>query len=109
MDAVKAGDKFETLLQDSSFALALLANEQTGDWALVEPQPVQDAAKARTYSERNLSFAGILGIVGDKPRSALAMPLEGETITAIVAEFIQRYRRTKTHPRWTMRPVLTAN
>lgn len=101
-------DKFEKLASEASFMLILLANESTGDWVLLSPEPVP-ADMDRTYKERGLCFAGVLGVVAGKPRTALDMPLDDATITAITQEFCRRVERLVTHPCWTMRPVLTAN
>jgi hypothetical protein len=101
-------DKFEQLMSDAQFALVLLANEQTGDWKLIESLEVP-ASTARTYTEKGLAFAGVWGLVGGKPRSALAMPLEGEIVTAITNEFLRRWAHTIRHPRWCMAPALMVN
>jgi len=92
-------DKFEQLARDAEYALFLLANESTGDFELIEPQPIPTDA-ARGYSERGLSFGGVLALVGGKPRSALALPLEDATVDAIVREFIARVVYMEKHPRW---------
>ncbi len=92
-------DKFQAVMWDSTFALILLANEDTQDWELIEPQPVPTDA-AQTYAERGLSFAGVFGVVNGKPRSELSMPLEDVTIDRIAAEFVARFVRSITHPKW---------
>jgi hypothetical protein len=94
-------DKFEKLTAESQFTLVLLANEESGDFELIDPQPVPED-RAKTFAERGLTFGGVLGVVSGKPRSALAMPLDGETVTRIVGEFTRRVEYALKHPRWVM-------
>lgn len=101
-------DKFEALCRVADYALFLLANEQTGDWELIEPQTIPTDA-ARTYSERGLSFGGVLAWVDGNPRAALAVELDDAAIAAITQESARRFARMVTHPRWCMAPVLHAS
>lgn len=96
-------DKFEELAEHSTFTLALLANETTGDFELVSPGRLpEDALQA--FKARDLCLGGLLGVVGGKPESVLEVTLRVETLTKIAAEFGRRYARTITHPTWCMRP-----
>jgi hypothetical protein len=101
-------NKFQQLIAESTYALVLLANESTGEWRLIEPQDVAEA-EALNYAERGLSFAGVLGIAGSKPRSELSVPLEEETVSAISLEFVRRWARSITHPRWYCIPAPGVN
>jgi hypothetical protein len=100
--------KFQQLIAESTYALVLLANEATGQWKLIEPQDVA-VAEALTYAERGLCFAGVLGIVGLKPRTELLMPLADETVAVISLEFVRRWARSITHPRWYCIPAPGVN
>jgi hypothetical protein len=101
-------DKFETITAASTYTLALLINEASGDFELIDPEPV-DAERAKTLHERGLGFGGILAIVDGKPRCALDVILSPEVEAAIVREFLQRIAHTLTHPRWCVRPDMRAN
>lgn len=101
-------DKFERVLANSQFALALLVNESTEDWELVEPEPVPKDT-AQTYAQRGLCWGGVLGIVSGKPRVALATEFSNDVVAAVTAEFMRRFERTITHPKWHLTPVMTAN
>jgi hypothetical protein len=94
-------DKVEQLMTDAQYVLVLLANEQSGDFELIDPTPVPEDT-ARVYRERGLGFAGVLGIVDGKTRSAFDLPLEGETVTAIALAFAERVAYVLRHPRWLM-------
>lgn len=98
-------DKFEQLMRSAQYALVLLANEVTGDWELIEPQTIPTDA-ARTYSERGLSFGGVLAWVDGNPRAALAVELDDAAIACITQESARRFARMVTHPRWCMAPVM---
>lgn len=89
-------DKFEVVARDAQFALVLLCNESTSDFELVEPEPVP-TERARSFAERGLSFAGILGVVGGKPAVALALELDAATEGAIVEAFFAHWRK---NTRW---------
>jgi len=101
-------DKFEQLMRDAQCALILLANETTQAWELIEPQTIPIDA-ARTYSERGLSFGGVLAWVDGNPRAALAVELDDAAIAAITQESARRFARMVTHPRWCMAPVMHAS
>ncbi len=98
-------DKFDQLMRDAQYALILLANERTGDWELIEPQTIPTDA-ARTYSERGLSFGGVLAWVDGDPRAALAVELDDAAIAAITQESARRFVRMA---RWCMAPVMHAS
>jgi hypothetical protein len=102
------GNKFQQLIAESTYALVILANEDTGEWRLIEPQEVAEV-EARTYAEHGLTFAGVLGIVGLKPRTELLMPLADETVAVISLEFVRRWARSITHPRWYCIPAPGVN
>lgn len=102
MDAL---DKFEQIARDAQFALVLLCNESNSDFELVEPEPVP-AERARTFAGRGLSFAGIVGVVGGKPRVALAVELDAATEGAITEAFFAHWRK---HTRWAVPSDMNAN
>ena len=101
--AVMVQDKVQGLAWDASFALVLLANEDSGDWVLIENLPTP--SEAAEYRARGLSFAGVFGVEGGRPRSELEIPLDNATIDAIKAEFTTRWVRSLTHPRWACAPA----
>jgi hypothetical protein len=98
-------DRFEQIAHDAQYALVLLANEWTGDWELIEPEPVAPAT-AQTFAERGLVFGGILGIVSGRPRVALDVELDDEVSTAITQAFVAWVRK---HARWMVRPDMHQN
>jgi hypothetical protein len=101
-------DKFETITAASTYTLVLLANEETSDWELLDPEPVA-TERAQTLHARGLCFAGLLAIVDGKPRCALDVVLSPEVREAIVESFLARVTHTITHPRWCVRPDMRAN
>ena len=91
---------FQQLIAASAYALVLLANADSGDWRLVEPKDVEETDARRGYSEHGLHFAGVVAIVDGEPRTRLSIPLELETVTEVAREFLRRWARSITHPRW---------
>src|ERR1700721_4197380 len=84
-------DKFQQLVAEAEYAVFVLVNEETGDFALIGPQDVLEDASRMTYGERGLSFGGVFGLVSGKPKSALSVPLDDVTITNIAGGFTRRW------------------
>jgi len=102
--------RLHQLVADSIYALVVLANEDGSDWRLIEPPQEISETEALAYAERGLSFAGVLAITADrKPRSEFSVPLDDVTVTAIAREFMRRFARSITHPRWCCAPACGVN
>ncbi|MFZ3262456.1 MAG: hypothetical protein WA172_00510 [Terriglobales bacterium] len=82
-------NKFEALVKDSSFAVAILHNSTTADFELVNLERVAEET-AQCFTARGLGFAGVIGLVGGTPRYALDAPIGGETAHRIIACFTER-------------------
>lgn len=81
-------DKFETIVNRSSFAVAILINPVTDDVELIPLQPVA-ADTAQCFTARGLTFGGCIGLIGGRPTTALALPIEGETAQRVIARFLE--------------------
>lgn len=86
-------DKFETLVAESSIAVAILANADATDIEMLPVQPRSYALEkaqelARLWAPRGLRFIGMAGIADGKPRTALAVPLDDLRISALSQAFI---------------------
>lgn len=76
----------------------LLTNQDTDDWQLIEPRDVTES-EARTYSERGLSFAGVLTVTAErKPRSKFSVQVVDAVVTAASVEFVRRWARSVVSP-----------
>jgi hypothetical protein len=104
-------DKFEQLTRNAEYTLVLLANEATGDWELVDPDgPVPlPADQAQRFTERGLSFGGVIGLVSGQPRVALDVELSAVVREAITRAFVARVAYLLRHPRWCLQPDMHAN
>jgi len=100
-------DKFEKLVEESQYAVAILANLDTNDTQFVDLSAVP-TEQARAFAERGLEFCGIVGVVGGQPRVALAVELDAESITAITQAFIHHVRKLSAAT-WAMRPDRNVN
>lgn len=80
-------DKFSQLLSESSFSRLILGCESTSDFLLVEDRPWSDELQ-RDIRQRGLCWLGVIGIVNGQPRSALAAPMNAETIERLSQEFV---------------------
>jgi hypothetical protein len=83
-------DKFEQLVFDAQLAVAILGNPQTSDFELlsISRLPLSEDQLTRV-SERQMFFAGVMGIVKGFPRSALATPLDAATTTALAQAYVR--------------------
>lgn len=80
-------DKFTELLSESQFTRFIFGNNATSDFVLADGLPLSEDAQ-REVTERRLTFAGVLGIVGGQPKSALAFELDAATINALSQTFV---------------------
>ena len=82
-------DKFEQLVFDAQLSVAILGNPETADFELVDlstPGPLSEDQLSRA---RRMHFVGVFAIVGCIPRTALALPLDDATYTALSAAFVR--------------------
>jgi hypothetical protein len=91
---------FQQLISEAAYALVLLADSSSGEWQLIEPKDVAETDARRSYSERGLHFAGVVCLTDGNPRVKLAVPMGLETVAEIAREFVRRWARSITHPRW---------
>jgi hypothetical protein len=83
--------KFETLAAQAEFPTVIWGDPKRGDFVLFQlgvVVPIPEEVKADVIT-RGLGFLGIVGIVGGQPRTALAMPLDDETISALAGAYVE--------------------
>ena len=85
---MKTLDKFEQLATDSTLTAVILGNPGLTDFELIPPEPLSAEAQAAFHS-RDFGFIGVVGVVGGKFRTALAVPLDDATADALAAAFVQ--------------------
>jgi hypothetical protein len=89
-------DKIQTLVESAQFAMGILGNANTGDFALVDLGPAATEVQAALII-RGYRFVGVLAIVDGAPRSALNAPLGGgETIARLAHTFLAHFERVVT-------------
>jgi hypothetical protein len=76
--------KFQRLVSDSHTVFAILGSPTKGQTELANIEPKERAAEFA----RRQGFLGMVGIVGIKPRTALAVELDSATITALSQAFL---------------------
>jgi hypothetical protein len=102
-------DKFEALTAAATYVRVLLANEQTGDWELIDPTEQLDAERAQTFAARSMCFGGVLGIVDGAPKVALAVVLDSKVLDRISRAFLRHVAYAVKHPKWCVQPDRHAN
>jgi len=91
-------DKFEQIATYADYVVCILGNPLTSDFELVDmsvdlgvSMPEAAILSAR---QRGLYFVGVAGLAQGVPQTALAVPLDAATITALAAAYI-RHIETK--------------
>lgn len=102
-------DQFDDVLAKATFALGLLVNQVSGDFELVELQPVS-AALAESCTARGLEFGGVIGrTFTGKAVVRLTVQLDDETFAPIAKEFARRAVRATAHSKWLAAPDRNRN
>ena len=93
-------DKFERVAWDSQYAVCLMANPESTEFALVdltEAAPSPDAFES--FIARHLHFAGIAGICDGRPAVALVVEQDDNSIAllggAVVAHLVSGSAKPK--------------
>jgi hypothetical protein len=85
---MKTLDKFQQLVWDSPLAAIILGNPGLTDFELTAPEPLSAETEAGFHA-RGLEFIGVTGLVDGQFKSALAVPLDDDAVSAIAAAFVQ--------------------
>jgi hypothetical protein len=104
-------DKFEALRESARFAVAFLHNPDTGDFALVELEPVvSPAPESEDFAARGLQFYGILALTKNgTPKSALADSVDPVVIEDASVSFAALCVEHLKRPRWLMQHGKSVN
>jgi hypothetical protein len=90
---IKQLESVQALRNESAFAVAILANPDTGEFKLVNPEPLP-AHLALEYTKRGLTLCGVIGVSPKwVPRAELIVNLEAALLEAIADAFIQLVNR----------------
>ncbi|HEY2363487.1 MAG TPA: hypothetical protein VGK36_20365 [Candidatus Angelobacter sp.] len=82
-------DKFEQLVSEAQFAVAILCNLGTSDFELIDLDSKQIP---NILSARGLRFGGAMGLVNGLPRVALAEPFDEKMCRALIDAFLRLQR-----------------